>query len=432
MVDLSPLERLRAELRDGGAEPLDVARDAIAAMRSPNAYLWRDDAVLLQRAEELARQFSDPAQRPLLYGVPVSLKDCFDLAGTVTTCGSRFYAMTHPVAVQNSWVAERLLRAGVLIPTKTHLHQLAYGITGESVDFGNCLQPRDNALLTGGSSSGAAASVQEGSALAAIGTDTGGSVRVPAALCGLVGYRASLGLIEEEICWRGGAHLAVSFDTIGLLFRDLRDGPELAKALFGLPLGEAAGDVRIGCLGDAFLEDCESEVLEAYADRMRDLISRGAAIERFDAEFWSESMEIFAPIQASEAAALHRGFYKEFEPAIEERLVWGTTTQDSELFVLRERLRVFRLRMTALFERFDFLLVPCAPVSRLRAGEDQSGARKKILRYTTPMSLGGNPVVALPGEPLGSALGTGMQLIGRVGDDARLLRFASGLGGASR
>jgi len=432
MSELSPLERLRAELQDGRVAPTDVARDAIAHMGSANAYLWRDDAALLRRAEELPRQFADATQKPMLYGVPVSLKDCFDLAGTVTTCGSRFYAKTHAVAERDSWVAERLLQAGAMILGKTHLHQLAYGITGENADYGDCPQPRDGTLLTGGSSSGAAASVQEGSALAAIGTDTGGSVRVPAALCGLPGYRASLGLIEEEVCWRGGAHLAASFDTIGLLFRDLRDGPELAKALLGIPLGEAEWEVRIGCVGEAFLEDCEDEVLGALDDRMRELVLRGASIERFDAGFWAESMEIFAPIQASEAAELHRGFYGEFEPAIAERLAWGATIEASELVVLRERLRVFRERLSEVFERFDFLLVPCSPVSRLVAGEDQSGARKRILRYTTPMSLGGNPVVALPGEQIGSAMGTGMQLVGRVGQDARLLAFAAGLGAASR
>ena len=116
---------------------------------------------------------------------------------------------------------------------KTHLHQLAYGITGENEDYGNSQQPRDRTLLTGGSSSGAVASVQEGSAMVAVGTDTGGSVRVPAALCGMAGYRASHGLFPEDVCWNGGAHLAVSFDTLGLLFEDLRDGPVLGQAVFG-------------------------------------------------------------------------------------------------------------------------------------------------------------------------------------------------------
>jgi aspartyl-tRNA(Asn)/glutamyl-tRNA(Gln) amidotransferase subunit A len=224
----------------------------------------------------------------------------------------------------------------------------------------------------------------------------------------------------------------MSFDTIGVLFRDLRDGPVLAEALFGVQVKSGTGAVRIGFVGDEFLEDCEPAVLDAFADRKLDLTRARASLDQFDAGFWADSMEIFAPIQASEAAALHRGFYEHFEPAIAERLAWGASIGAEELGVLRTRLRLFRVRMSELFERFDFLLVPCAPVSRLVAGEDQSGARKRILRYTTPMSLGGNPVVTLPGEQIGSALGTGMQLVGEVGRDAELLAFAAGLGAASR
>ena len=112
-----------------------------------------------------------------------------------------------------------------MITGKTHLHPLAYGITGENPEFGDCLQPGDDGALTGGSSSGACASVMEGSAVAAIGTDTGGSIRVPAALCGLAGYRASLGRGD----WRGAAHLAPSFDTMGWLFRDLEEAPLLGS-----------------------------------------------------------------------------------------------------------------------------------------------------------------------------------------------------------
>jgi Asp-tRNA(Asn)/Glu-tRNA(Gln) amidotransferase A subunit family amidase len=120
-------------------------------------------------------------------------------------------------------VAARLRQAGAVIMGKTHLHQLAYGITGENSEYGDCVQPENPQALTGGSSSGSAASVQEGSAVAAIGTDTGGSIRVPAALCGLAGYRSSLGLGGAQ-AWEGGLHLAVSFDTLGWLFATCATG----------------------------------------------------------------------------------------------------------------------------------------------------------------------------------------------------------------
>src|SRR5271154_5991970 len=256
--DLSPLASLRHALASSDTYIDTIATLAAAKANSSashNTYIALQAAESLQRAEQLPSLYPDANDHPPLYGTTISIKDCFDVEGTITTCGSRFYAQFNPIAANNSWVAQRLLDAGAIIPGKTHLHQLAYGITGENTDYGDSLQPRDATLLTGGSSSGAAASVQEGSALAAIGTDTGGSVRVPAALCGLAGYRSTLDLSGAQM-WDGGTHLAVSFDTVGWLFRDLRDGPALAAALFGLEPVAPPQSVSISAVGESFLHDC--------------------------------------------------------------------------------------------------------------------------------------------------------------------------------
>src|SRR5580704_5814785 len=194
-TDMSPLTELQASLSTRG--PAAVAQEAFARANSNpgrNVYLAMDQERTLAEAEALIARFPDPKQRPVLFGVPVAIKDCFDVAGYPTTCGSRFYAEKNGIARSDSAVVARLRQAGAVIMGKTHLHQLAYGITGENSEYGACLQPRDPHRLTGGSSSGSVASVQEGSALAAIGTDTGGSIRVPASLCGLAGYRSTLGL----------------------------------------------------------------------------------------------------------------------------------------------------------------------------------------------------------------------------------------------
>ena len=256
-TDMSPLTELQASLSTRG--PAAIAQEAFArANNNPgrNVYLAMDQERTLAEAEALNARFPDPKQRPVLFGVPVAIKDCFDVAGYPTTCGSHFYAEKNGIARADSTVTARLRAAGAVIMGKTNLHQLAYGITGENSEYGDCLQPKHPQLLTGGSSSGSAASVQEGSAVAAIGTDTGGSIRVPAALCGLAGYRSSLGLGGAEM-WEGGIHLAVSFDTIGWLFRDLRDGPALGAALFGLEPAAAPQGVTIAVVGESFLHDCE-------------------------------------------------------------------------------------------------------------------------------------------------------------------------------
>lgn len=446
---LPPIAALRALLASGEIDPasvmIEAQKNADKLPGNGNTYLHRDSALAIREALALPTKFPDAATRPSLYGIPVSVKDCFDIPGTVSTCGSKFYAGHNPPATANAWIVDRLLAAGAVITGKTHLHPLAYGITGENSEYGDCLQPRDPSLLTGGSSSGAVASIQEGSAIVAVGTDTGGSVRVPAALCGLAGYRASLGLFPEEVCWQGGAHLAPSFDTLGLLFRDLRDGPLLGEAVFGIkricapytapspkcvsPASESTP--RIGIPNPEFLHDCDPDVLAAYTAWRHRLIEHGATIGTFDTASWHDCKEIFTTIQASEAAAIHRGHFSEFEPSIAERLTWGETVTPTQLAELHTRLEAFRTTIAGLFTRFDFLLLPCAPVSRLVAGEDQSGARARILRYTCPISMAGLPTVTLPGELLattpGEHFGTGMQLCAPRLHDARLMAYAAAL-----
>lgn len=416
--EFSILAELRRRLISGESSPESLAEGALARANSnagANVYLARDPQWTSDQARALPTSALIPSESLPLCGIPVSIKDCFDLAGFPTSCGSRFYAERNGLARKDSAVAARLRTEGAVITGKTHLHQLAYGITGENPDYGDCAQPSDAKRLTGGSSSGAAASVQEGSAMAAIGTDTGGSIRVPAALCGLAGYRASYGLADSLGLWNGATHLAPSFDTLGWIFRDLRDGPLLAQALFGLAPVAAAANVRIGCVPSEFIHDCAPEVSQAF-ERCKLLLQRaGAVLENFSTEFWKDSGEIFAAIQAHEAADIHRGNFEHFEASVAARLVWGESITGQELTTLRARHRDFRSRMDALLTRFDFIVLPASPMSTLNLGADHSATRKAILRYTTPISLAGLPAITLPGE------GGGMQLAAARGSDARLL-----------
>src|SRR6202453_3953363 len=353
---MSPLSPIQPSLSARG--PVQLAEEAFARANSNagrNVFLAMDQQRTLEEAEALNARFP---KRPPLFGVPIAIKDCFDAAGYPTTCGSRFYAAQNGFAQTDSAVAARLRQAGAVIMGKTHLHQLAYGITGKNSEYGDCLQPRDPLLLTGGSSSGSAASVQEGSAIAAIGTDTGGSIRVPAALCGLAGYRSSLGLGGAP-AWEGGVHLAVSFDTLGWLFRDLRDGPALAAALLDVPVVAAPQGVTIAAVGEAFTHDCEPAVLEMYRGWQTELRGNGAQIRVFDPDFWTDSREIFGGIQAHEAAAVHRGYFEHFEPAIRDRLAWGESLSAATIGDLRKRHGVFRGLMDSLLEEHDFLMLPC-------------------------------------------------------------------------
>jgi Asp-tRNA(Asn)/Glu-tRNA(Gln) amidotransferase A subunit family amidase len=427
---------LRAALAAGSTSPSELAETALAnSNRNPghNTYIWQD--AQWTRAEA-ARAASMPHSsggpfgdgRPALWGLPISVKDCFDLAGSPTSCGIHFYRDLNGNAARDSWLVEQLRASGAVITGKTHLHPLAYGITGENPEYGDCAQPRDSGALTGGSSSGAAASVQEGSAVAAIGTDTGGSVRAPAALCGLAGYRATLGRGD----WRGGAHLAESFDTMGWLFRNLEDAPYFAAPFGAAPFAPAHSAparrfTSFAFVADSFLHDCEPEVVASFHEVVRDLQALGLEARIIDPDWWADAVEIFAPIQASEAARLHGGNFDrvdflEKEPAIRDRLTWGASLTASEISALRQRHTAFRARMEELFAAHELILLPAIPVARLAAGAGHSQTRSRLLRYTAPFSLAGVPTVAIP-----CAHG-GMQLAAARDADESLLALAAQIG----
>ncbi len=420
------IHSLRQALADGIVRPTGLAGQALEnSGKNPgrNTYLWQNAAWTQReaaRAEAIERGQGGPFGdgRAALWGLPISVKDCFDLAGAPTSCGVEFYRDLNGEAKRDSWLVEQLRAAGAVTIGKTHLHPLAYGITGENPEFGDCRQPGNPGALTGGSSSGAAASVLEGSAVAAIGTDTGGSIRAPAALCGLAGYRASLGRGN----WRGGAHLAESFDTMGWLFRDLEDATLLAAPFAAGGTAPIRAFTRFAFLADSFLDDCEPAVADNFHGAIRALEAQGLEGRPIDPAWWRGSIEIFAPIQASEAARLHAGHFHHFQPAIRERLEWGAKIAPEEITGLRKRHAEFRSSMDELFAEHELILLPCAPVARLEAGADHSRTRGRLLRYTTPFSLAGTPAVTIP-----CAAG-GMQLSAAREADEALLAFAAKLG----
>lgn len=427
---LGSLRTLRSALANKLTEPSRLAEKALANANQNaghNTYLWRDAEWTRREAARVEAMpgtnvgpFGDGHEA--LWGLPVSVKDCFDLAGAPTSCGVHLYRELNGIAERDSWMVERLRAAGAVITGKTHLHPLAYGITGENPEFGDCMQPGNDGALTGGSSSGAAASVLEGSAVAASGTDTGGSIRVPAALCGLAGYRASLGRGD----WRGAAHLAPSFDTLGWMFGDLEEAPLLGSFFAEKEPVHIHACSHFAYVTEDFLHDSEPEIVAGYREAIAELEALGLRSAEIIVDWWNEALEIFAPIQAWEAAGIHKGHFDRFEPSIRERLEMGARITPNEIGALRERHAEFRERMDTLFAENELIMLPAAPVARLQAGADHSGTRKRLLRYTAPFSLAGAPAVAIP-----CAAG-GVQLAAARENDEALLQLAALVGAKRR
>jgi Asp-tRNA(Asn)/Glu-tRNA(Gln) amidotransferase A subunit family amidase len=415
MIQL-PISEIRQKILDGevtARELATIASEQANSSPAKNTYLSIEEADI-ERQLSAPNPITDEAQ--LLRGIPVSVKDCFDVRGYRTSVGSKYYFEASEIKREDSALVQRLRAVGATITGKTHLNQLAYGLTGENADFGNCVQFDRPNLLTGGSSSGAAASVLEGSAMVAIGTDTGGSIRFPASLCSLFGYRASVGTGS----WVGGHHLSESFDTIGFLFRHLKDVQLLGKAILDIPVErDAGGTVRIGLIDPTFYADAEPEII-AGLQKWKERFPK-CEFETFEAGVFDGSLDISRAIQAHEAAGYHVGHFDEFEKSIADRLSWGSSLSEDEIKEARQRRLVLKQQIGALFDQFDFLLLPVAPLSSLKNGPDHSSIRDKMLRYTTPASIAGLPCLALPNE------NGGCQLLGPAGGDAKVLAFAGRL-----
>lgn len=424
-ITTRPLKELHAQRLRGEVtteQLLQSAAECDAAFPGHPMMAWRVPDLMKSGSALTA----DP--RGALFGLPVSVKDLFDLAGAPTTCGSPFFASTRPVPTEDAGYVKRWRGTGVVFTGKTHLNEFAYGITGENKWFGDCSVPGFPDRLTGGSSSGAAATVAAGSACLALGTDTGGSLRVPAAMCGLVSIRQSLDFAEHE----GAFPLAQSFDTVGWLQRHVSDVRWVAHALHPEIQPVSLADApRLGWVRGSFLDGMSPEVASAVTEFDTLLRQAGAGVDAVEAPGWEGAVKLFVPIQASDAARNHASFLvhhrEQYDPALLERFALGAAVTPEQLKGLRAEREAFcRDSVEALFQGRDFLLVPAAPVVRLGVGEDHRNTRPKLLRYTAPASLGGLPVLTVPWVKSGVPSG-GFQVLARRGDDARLWAFADWL-----
>jgi Asp-tRNA(Asn)/Glu-tRNA(Gln) amidotransferase A subunit family amidase len=214
---------------------------------------------------------------------------------------------------------------------------------------------------------------------------------------------------------------------MGWLFRDLQDAPYLAAPFLAAPYAPAQtsmprGFTRFAFVGDSFLYDCEPEVVAGFRGVIREVENLGLEARTIETGWWADAVDIYAPLQAFEAAQIHAGNFDQFAPAIRDRLKRGAGLTPSEVSALRQRLEAFRARIDELFAAHELLLLPSIPVARLAAGADHSQTRMRLLRYTAPFSLAGTPTLAIP-----CAHG-GMQLAAARSNDEALLALAAHIG----
>lgn len=360
----------------------------------------------LRPEEELATLLEAAPRSGALAGIPYFTKDLFDVAGLPTLAGSTFLSEVRPIPKNDGALTRSLAAAGAVLAGKTHLHEFAYGVTGENPHYGDCEHPHFPGRTTGGSSSGSAAAVAAGIVPLATGSDTGGSVRLPAAFCGLFGYRG----VPKEPWIRDAFPLAPRFDTAGWFTTSAEDMRIALAALLNLRTSTRAPH------GVALeLPGLDPDVSAAFRVAAARLAPPPDGATRMDlTNTFAAAGEAYNTIAICEAWEVHKTWAERFrdryDPAVWQRLnrVHALTPEEIDRATVG-RIGI-ELLWSSFFLNFDFLVLPASPSAAFTKAECTPANRKRILALTAPASLGGYSVLTLP-VPLPSGLTTGIQVV---------------------
>ncbi|WP_033292235.1 amidase [Amycolatopsis jejuensis] len=420
------ITELGKALRRQEISAAELTADAIRAVRERNPVLNAFALVDENGATEAARQadaeLASGIDRGPLHGIPVAVKDLIDVAGVPTTCGSATSSGAR--ALRDAEVVARLRERGAIIVGKTTLHEFAYGATGDRSVHGPSRNPHDPGRMSGGSSGGSAVAVASGMVPLSLGTDTAGSVRVPAALCGTVGFKPAFDAIPSS----GVYPLAPTLDHVGLFAGSVGDtllGYEAVTDQPVQPLPDVRG-IRVGWASD--LAPCDPRIEESTYD----LVVRAGLSPEKVAEFPGNLFEVFTTLQGKEAFDVHAHHLDQDRDLIDDevfaRLDNGrkvTIASYAQADVVRRELRTF---VEDLLQVNDILALPTVPFVAPKLGERRVPGtglevRSALLSLTFPWNLTGVPAISVPAARQ-DGLPTGVQLISAPGKEHLLFAAA--------
>ncbi len=437
-------------LRDGSLSSVELTRivlERIAELNpKTNAYIAVTSDRALAEAERADKALESGQRVGLLHGVPLSIKDLIDTAGIPTTAASRVFADRIPA--KDASVVRRLAGAGAVLVGKTNLHEFAFGVTNVNPHYGPARNPWNIERMSGGSSGGSAVSVALSMALGSLGTDTGGSIRIPSALCGTVGLKPTYGLVSLN----GVIPLSPTLDHVGPIARTVEDAALLLEAIAGFDardpcsvdvparpysreLDGGVGGLRLGVPRKPFFERLESGVERAVEEALGVLERLGAKPIEIEVADTAGHEEIFRNIATPEVYDYHAKYLEtgpELYGADVRRRIQPGREMPAVDYVTAERARVaLKSAVAEVFEHVDLLVLPALPITAplieqlaIDWGDETEPVLQALTRTTRLANLTGLPAISLPCGFSDSNLPIGLQMIGRGFEESTVLRAA--------
>jgi Asp-tRNA(Asn)/Glu-tRNA(Gln) amidotransferase A subunit family amidase len=430
--------QMGAAIRAHQTSSVRVTEDALRRSAEANpalgAFVLIDEAGARASAATADRELVEGTDHGLLHGIPVAVKDIFDMTGLPTTCGSVSSFGTDRAEADADVVGD-LRRSGAVIVGKTVLHEFAYGATGDRSAHGPSHNPYDHTRVSGGSSGGSAVAIASGMVPLSLGTDTAGSVRVPAALCGTVGFKPAF----DALSAKGVYPLAPSLDHVGLFGTSVADTRIFYETLCGAGpqgRGPAHSVDRVGWIIPDAIAPTDEEITAAVRDVLEraglDLADATSTVSGYQP---GELFSVFTALQGREAFEVHRDHLDADEHLIDSgvaaRLRAGQKVSDSAYADAQRARSRFRDSVQTALGEYGVLALPTTPITAplLHQTNSQIGGatvdtRAALLSLTSPWNLTGSPAISVPGGAI-SGLPFGIQLITSPGNEATLFATAS-------
>ena len=468
LLDLTALE-LGAAIKKGETTAVEAAECCFARMKEMepevHAFINLDEERAMDQAKKVQKEIEEGKLTGPLAGVPVAVKDNICTKGLATTCGSRM--LEHFVPPYDAFAARKLKEAGMVILGKANMDEFAMGSTTETSWYGVTRNPRNTQHVPGGSSGGSCAAVAAGECFAALGSDTGGSIRQPSSFCGVTGIKPTYGTVSRQ----GLVAYGSSLDQIGPIGKDVADCAALLQVIAGHDpadstslerepwdfseslKGDGAG-LRVGLPRDYFGEGLDEDVRRAVLQVAENLKEQGAAVEEFDLGLVPYAIPAYYVIASAEASSnlsrfdgvkygfraegaegLHDMYKKTrsqgFGPEVKRRIMLGSFVLSSGYYdayylkALRTK-ALIKQAFDKAFERFDVILAPAAPTTAPRLGESLQDPLKMYLGdiYTVSVNLAGLPAICLPCGADKEGLPIGVQMIADCFGEEKMIQAA--------